>query len=200
MREASPTASSILGSITLLWKSRKSSIFPSIWRTLHFRGEFSTRGFFLLQKLTLATRLWGRFLLLRAQQQLAPETKLKLFWLKLQEIWDQIARGILLMFSPKVTMITTILITSTTVTTILWIMMNSPPPTAWVCSLQARIECENRVEPNAFASCSRFFLFCDKYDDGDDWSYQWRIFTCRGCGNISPWFLRPMANILGKPW
>ena len=47
MREASPTASSILGSITLLWKSRKSSIFPSIWRTLHFQGEFSTRGFFL---------------------------------------------------------------------------------------------------------------------------------------------------------
>ena len=56
MREASPTASSILGSITLLWKSRKSSMFPSIWRTLRFRGEFSTRGFFL-QKLTLATRL-----------------------------------------------------------------------------------------------------------------------------------------------
>ena len=46
MREASPTASSILGSITLLWKSRKSSIFPSIWRTLRLQGEFSTRGFF----------------------------------------------------------------------------------------------------------------------------------------------------------
>ena len=126
MREASPTASSILGSITLLWKSRKSSIFPSIWRTLHFQGEFSTRGFFL-QKLTLATRLWGRFLLLRAQQQLAPGTKLKLFWLKLQEIWDQIARGIMLMFSPKVTMITTILITSTTATTILGIMIFTSP-------------------------------------------------------------------------
>ena len=36
MSEASPTASSILGSITLLWKSRRSSMLPSIWRTLHF--------------------------------------------------------------------------------------------------------------------------------------------------------------------
>ena len=32
--EASPTASSILGNITLLWKSRTSSMFPSICRTL----------------------------------------------------------------------------------------------------------------------------------------------------------------------
>ena len=33
--EASPTASSILGNITLLWKSRTSSMFQSICRTLH---------------------------------------------------------------------------------------------------------------------------------------------------------------------
>ena len=39
-----------------------------------------------------------------------------------------------------------------------------PPPWASVCSLQARIECENRAGPNVFA----FWRVIDDDDDDDD--------------------------------
>ena len=42
-----------------------------------------------------------------------------------------------------------------------------PPPWALVCSLQARIECENHAEPNVFAFW-RVIDDGDDYDDGDD--------------------------------